>query len=121
MLTSEAGSFRDRHNRIFYHENRVLRGLSAEASCTWDALSRQEFFQQFLESGKVVPTRVIENDDPAYPLVTSHGWNTVLEHDRIPFISYPYEWTFSMLKDAALLHLELLQRCIENDWSMKDG
>ena len=32
---------------------------------------------------------------------------SVLEQKRVPFISYPYEWTFDMLKDAALLHLDL--------------
>ena len=32
----------------------------------------------------------------------------MLRHERIPFVSYPYEWTFSMLKDAALLQLDLL-------------
>ena len=32
----------------------------------------------------------------------------VLRHERIPFVSYPYEWTFSMLKDAALVQLDLL-------------
>ena len=32
----------------------------------------------------------------------------MLRHERLPFISYPYEWTFGMLRDAALLHLDLL-------------
>ena len=31
----------------------------------------------------------------------------MLKHERIPFVSYPYEWPFSMLKDAALLQLDL--------------
>ena len=30
-----------------------------------------------------------------------------------PFVSYPYEWTFGMLKDAALLHLELMRAALE--------
>ncbi len=36
-------------------------------------------------------------------------------HERIPFVSYPYEWTFSMLKDAALLQLDLLLAALDED------
>ncbi|MCZ7527316.1 MAG: class I SAM-dependent methyltransferase [Acidimicrobiia bacterium] len=45
----------------------------------------------------------------------------VLEHERIPFVSYPYEWTFSMLQDAAVLHLDLLLAALEAGAGMKDG
>jgi hypothetical protein len=121
MLIAESGSFRDRHNQVFYFEGRVLRGLSQEASDNWKALITRGFFRKFVESGKVVPTWAVEIDDPLWEMFRSHGWSSVLEHERIPFISYPYEWTFSMLKDAALLHLELLQQSIEHDWSMKDA
>ena len=31
----------------------------------------------------------------------------ILEHEKLNFISYPYEWTFTQLKDAALFHLDL--------------
>src|SRR5690606_22540322 len=45
----------------------------------------------------------------------------VLRHERIPFISYPYEWTFSMLKDAARLHLDLLLAAVPEGIITKDG
>src|ERR671923_1334883 len=45
----------------------------------------------------------------------------VLEHERIPFVSYPYEWTFAMLRDAALLQLELLRRALDEDLILKDS
>ena len=45
----------------------------------------------------------------------------VLRHERIPFVSYPYEWTFSMLKDAALLQLDLLLAALEHDMVLKDS
>ena len=43
------------------------------------------------------------------------------EHERIPFVSYPYEWPFSMLKDAALLQLDLNLAAIEVDMISKDS
>jgi len=48
-------------------------------------------------------------------------WAAVLAHDMIPFISYPYEWCFGMLKDAALLQLEVLDAAIEEGAILKDA
>ena len=45
----------------------------------------------------------------------------VLRHERVPFVSYPYEWPFSMLKDAALLQLELNRRALRADLALKDA
>jgi hypothetical protein len=45
----------------------------------------------------------------------------VLAHERVPFLSYPYEWPFSMLKDAALLQLELSRRALRADLALKDA
>src|ERR687895_559153 len=45
----------------------------------------------------------------------------VLRHERIPFVSYPYEWPFAMLRDAALLQLELLEACLTEDMILKDS
>jgi ribosomal protein L11 methylase PrmA len=49
------------------------------------------------------------------------AWAAFLQHDTIPFVSYPYEWTFGMLKDAALLHLDLLAQALEENFTLKDG
>ena len=45
----------------------------------------------------------------------------MLRHERLPFISYPYEWTFGMLRDAALLHLDLLDDGMDQGLTMKDA
>jgi hypothetical protein len=45
----------------------------------------------------------------------------LLEHERVPFVSYPYEWTFSMLRDAALLQLRLLRLALAEGLTMKDA
>ena len=45
----------------------------------------------------------------------------VLRHARIPLVSYPYEWTFGMLRDAALLQLDLLARAIDAGLMLKDA
>lgn len=45
----------------------------------------------------------------------------VVEHARVPFVSYPYEWPFGMLKDAALLHLSLMREALGADMILKDS
>jgi hypothetical protein len=45
----------------------------------------------------------------------------VLRHERVPFVSYPYEWTFGMLRDAALLQLDLLLASLDEGLILKDA
>ena len=45
----------------------------------------------------------------------------MLRHERIPFVSYPYEWAPGMLRDAALLQLDLLLAALDEDLTLKDA
>ena len=111
----EPGSFRDPASTVFYLDGRVLRGLDEQAAAEWRALEATSFFPRLLEQGKVCRTA-----PAAAPSGDGH-WALVLEHERIPFVSYPYEWTFSMLRDAALLHLDILLDALDEGVTMKDG
>ena len=116
----DAGSFRDREGRVFYHQGRVLRALSRHALEAFDTLAATGFYARAEDGGRVVATRRV--DFPAELLEElSEHWAAVLEHDRIPFVSYPYEWSFSMLRDAALLELELLRSALGEDMVLKDA
>lgn len=109
----EPGSFRDRDSRVFYESGRVLRGLSPLALEEWRKLSEEPFFDALLKTGAVIGTEEA-TDDPS-------PWALVLEHRRIPFISYPYEWSFGMLRDAALLQLSILAQALKQDFILKDA
>lgn len=57
-------------------------------------------------------------------LLLEASWNNTnktVQQPRIPFWNYPYEWSFEMLKDAALLTLEIQQRCLASGHSLKDA
>ncbi|MGH7499957.1 MAG: SAM-dependent methyltransferase, partial [Gemmatimonadales bacterium] len=45
----------------------------------------------------------------------------VLQPERVPFISYPYEWSFGQLRDAALLTLTLQERALKRDFTLRDA
>ena len=86
----------------------------------WKALSATRFFPRFSGDGKIVRTEIVNSFDS--PEVQPQGqWVGVLKHERIPFISYPYEWSFGMLKDAGLLQLELLLEALKEDLILKDS
>jgi hypothetical protein len=114
----EPGSYRDRNSAVFYYNGEIFRGISAKAFANWKRLSATRFFQDFTMRGSIVPTEAVSEPSLADPGQT---WAAILKHDRIPFVSYPYEWTFGMLKDAALLHLELMLAALEEDFILKDA
>jgi len=116
----EPGSFRDRKARIFYRDEAVYRVLNAEAMKDWEALSATRFFAERQAQGQIVRTVQVE-DDAALAAEDGQAWAGVLRHDRVPFVSYPYEWPFSMLRDAALLHLDLLLAALSEDLILKDS
>lgn len=111
-MNFDAGSFRDPDSRVFLRDGRVLRGLSARGAAEWRAVSQTKFFQKAMSDGRVVRT----SEDAAEP-----PWEAVLVHERLPLISYPYEWGFAMLQDAALLTLDLQLEALAEGFTLKDG
>ena len=120
MTGFDPGSFRDRTARVFYAGSTVCRGLTQPAWKEWETVSASHFFRSAMDRGAIVETAVAEA--PAAAAVNaSDMWEGILEHRRLPFISYPYEWTFGMLKDAALLHLQLLSEALDEGFILKDA
>jgi hypothetical protein len=116
----DPGSFRDRSSRVFIREGRVLRTMDAKSLATWRRASAQPFVQEMLSQRQIVGTRELsEREWASFGLPTSVAG--VVEHDRLPFISYPYEWSFAMLRDGALLHLRLLAESIPAGLILKDA
>lgn len=122
MTATEPGSFRDRDSRVVISDGAIYRALSPEGAEDWTAFSGSPLLAQLTAAGKVIATREVdpavlgENRD-----LLPTGVTKFLEHDRVPFISYPYEWTFSMLQDAAKLQLELGASAIDFDLNLKDA
>jgi len=117
-LPFDAGSYRDRTSRVFRHDGAVFRALGAEALEAWEALSGSAFFRRSVAEGRVIRTERVA----APPGVAGvDGWRAFLRHAVVPFVSYPYEWPFGMLKDAALLYLDLLLEGLDEELVLRDG
>jgi hypothetical protein len=116
----EPASFRDPASTIFYLDDRVVRALAVSGAADWAALRETRFFERAVQSGRIVATTDVDLASLGDALPDG-DWAAAVEHERIPFVSYPYEWTFSMLRDAAALHLELLLEALDEGLTMKDG
>lgn len=119
---AEPGSFRDRDGRVFYADGEVYRALNARALAEWRALAGTTFFPRAMAAGKVVASEEAAAPLPASELPTTAGaWEGFLRHQRVPFVSYPYEWCFGMLRDAALLQLDLLAEALREGFVLRDA
>src|SRR3954454_10069097 len=107
---AEPGSFRDRDSRVFVTPEGVFRALSARGLEDFEALRGTELFERAVAEGRGVRTGLGDGAAPA--LLPGTPTAAVLRHERIPFVSYPYEWSLGMLRDAAVLHLDLVDEAI---------
>jgi hypothetical protein len=104
---------------VFTAPDGVYRVLSASGLDEWEALAASSLWRELQDEGRVVATEPAALDE--LPDLLAGAAAGALRHEPVPFVSYPYEWPFSMLKDAALLQLELNRRALREDLALKDA
>ena len=107
----DAGSFRDPDGRIFYYRESVFRQFNEKGYKEFLVFFENNLCQKLMEEGVFIKTFLTDE----FP-----DGKTV-RHEKISFISYPYEWSPFMLRDAGLLVLDLQIRLLENGYSLKDA
>jgi hypothetical protein len=117
VTAPDPGSFRDPLSQVFVDDRDVLRGLSTGGLREFEAIATAPFFAELLADGSVVDTELL--DAGTHPL--HERWAGVLRHRRLPVVSYPYEWAFEMLRDAALLQIDVARRAVGAGFSSKDA
>lgn len=121
MVQADPGSFRDPASGVLLGHNRVYRFFTSGRVADFEALVETGLLDSFVKSGAVIETKPIamEEADELYHVVPETG--LVVEHPRIPFISYVYEWPFEMLRAAAIRSLEILQVSLDKGFILKDA
>ena len=100
----DQGSFRDPAGKIFYHNDKVYRLVTNTGLERIEFLKKNDLLEKCQKNEYLIQSRVLNNDE-----VKNIGLSEkeiIIEHSKIPYISYPYEWSFSQLKTAALHHLD---------------
>ena len=101
-MIEEKGSFRDPAGKIFYHKNKVYRKLNKLGKKRLNFILEKNILEESIKNNYLINSKIvkIEND------LKINNEDLIFEHEKIPFISYPYEWTFSQLKSAAIHHID---------------
>jgi hypothetical protein len=105
-------SFRDPDARVVVHEGRIFRVFNAEGAKRW-----ADFEKTGLPAKLVAEGRMVASTPATLPGIA----DPVVEHPRLPFVSYAYEWTFGMLRAAGLLQLDLALEALEKGFILKDA
>lgn len=109
-------SFRDPSGFIFSRDGVLYRQVNRSYANNYDWLMSSGLYKALSNAGCLIQHEEID----ILPEVSSLAYK-VIQPEPIPFISYPYEWSFSQLKDAALLTLDVQKRSIERGMSLKDA
>ena len=114
------GSFRDPAGRVFDLDGRIYRLITGKGADAYTLLMNSEFIQELVANQKLVAFKEISKTslDSYFPTGTI---DHLLEHERLGFISYPYEWSFSALKCAALFHLDIQIDALKSDITLIDA
>jgi ribosomal protein L11 methylase PrmA len=115
---ADPGSFRDPSGYVFLAGDRVLRTVNDCAAEHFDFVQTSGFLDSPEVRDWVIEARRVARDELG-PLAASAHY--LVEHPRVPFISYPYEWCFGALKAAALLQLDLHIRALDRGITMSDA
>ncbi len=111
-LASAEGSFRDPEGRLYRDGRRIIREVYPEFTAPVLAWLRSPVAMRWIEQRRMVPTTIL-NSEP--------GKQVTLEHERIFFPSYPWEWTPGQWVQAASLTLDLCEEALDSGFILKDA
>ena len=106
----EPSSYKDSDGIVFYANNKVYRKINKSFIENYSSLNQIGIYKKLIEKEFLFPFSEVKIENEIY-----------LESDKINFISYPYEWSFNQMKEAAIFHLELLEFCFNENISIKDS
>lgn len=109
-------SFRDPSGFLFVRDGTLFRQVNQVYRSEYDRLTSSGLYAELVGAGLLVP-HVEVDVAPAEPATAS----LVVRPEPMRFVSYPYEWCFGQLKDAALTTLDIQRRAIERGLSLKDA
>ena len=111
-----SGSFRDPSGFVFRHDGVIYRQVNERALPAFLHLEQSGLQQELFARGLLVEHSIAETP-PLRPEVAA----LVIRPEPIPFISYPYEWCFGQLKEAALCTLDAQLIALEHGMSLRDA
>ena len=110
-----SSSFRDPSGFLFLRDDVIYRQVNRVYREHYDHLINSGLYKSLVDSGLLIPHEEVDIN-----YATSNDAYKVLKPESIEFISYPYEWSFSQLKDSALTTLEIQKEALKYGMTLKD-
>ena len=114
-MKREYSSFRDRSGFVFSIDDNIFRQVNLEYQAQFENLMNSGLYDRLTDNELLVEHQAADietNDSDKF---------MVIKPERANFISYPYEWSFSQLKDAALTTLRVHKLALEYGMILKDA
>lgn len=114
--TQLPASFRDPSGFLFQQDGVIYRQVNLVYKGDYDHLMDSGLYRALVDNNLLIPHEEVDIDSPAPELAYK-----VIKPEPIPFISYPYEWCFSQLRDAALTTLKIQKKTLDFGMSLRDS
>ena len=114
-MQREPSSFRDRSGFVYYENGLIYRQINESYRQQYEKLMRSGLYEKLVSQGRMIEHATIAKAD------TPREIYAVIQPEYVPFISYPYEWSFGELKDAALATLQIHRQAIDYGMILKDA
>lgn len=108
------GSFRDPNGFMFWENNILYRQVNKSYQEEYDFLMSSGLYQQLTNKEMLISHEEQDN-------IKTENYYKLIKPEIIPFISYPYEWSFSQYQDAAILTLDICLKALKKDMILKDA
>ena len=109
-------SFRDPAGYVFEEDGAIYRQINQAGKDDYELFMQSGLYETLAKRDLIVS----HTEVPAKKIATSDAYK-IIKPTPIPFISYPYEWSFSQLKDAALLTLRIQKIALKFGMILKDA
>ncbi|HVF25217.1 MAG TPA: hypothetical protein VNA23_04965, partial [Anaerolineales bacterium] len=113
-------SFRDPSGFLFSRGGVLYRQVNPAYGREYACLMESGLYEKLVKARLLIPHVELDPSsiEPEAAGATAHK---VIRPERVAFISYPYEWSFSQLRDAALATLSIQKRALKLGMSLKDA
>lgn len=108
-------SFRDPSGFLFRNGETIFRQINEAYKDHFDHLIDSGLYDALVRSKLLIP-----HEESDIEPVGGDAYK-IIKPERVPFISYPYEWCFSQLKDAALTTLKIQRIALDHGMILKDA
>ena len=115
----DPASYRDPCGHIFHYQESVFRTINPIGATNFEAIKNHPQLASLVHEGRLINFEEIKRSD--WPAEVPDNVAHLIRHTKLPFISYPYEWSFAALKTAALFHLDLHIELLASDWTLSDA